>query len=104
MEEQPYLGTHPPAPWPPGGPPPPALPQHGAPLTPGSWISRTPADIAQIVQRLPATWKPAERDRLFEWVLQEKLPGLVRFAYGALHVYAPGATLADAREAVAEKI
>lgn len=63
-----------------------------------------PQDLVQMVRRPPETWTPAEISRLFEWLVQEKLRGLVAFAYGTLAVHDPKVTLEDALEAVAEKL
>lgn len=104
MEEQPLLREHSQALWPPSGPLPPILPSlhNGARPPHGSWSPPLPMEIAQIVQRFPATWTPAERTLLFEWIADKLQPVLIRFAFGALRSVNPRATSEDADEVVAE--
>ena len=71
-----------------------------------------PEDIERILRKPGKDWtrtgdsdgEKAEIDRVIEWLLQEKLPGLVRFAYSILIVYNPRATRDDALAAAVEKI
>jgi RNA polymerase sigma-70 factor, ECF subfamily len=106
MEEQPLRGEHSQPPWPPGGFPPSALPSphNRSQRTHGPWTHPLPEDIARIVQRFPATWSSEDRERLFEWVLDEKRATLERLVSEKLRFSYPGATREDVDEVVAEKI
>lgn len=53
-------------------------------------------EVEHIVQKRGEDWTSAEVDMVFQWIMQEELDGLIRFAYGFTQ------TLATAEDAVQE--
>jgi len=82
----------------------PALGPQGAEQLWGKQAKPIPEAIARIVQKPGGAWTRPESNDVFEWVMQEKVEGLVYFAYGILRARDPRASLEDALDAVQDKL